>query len=139
MRREAPSWNARSSPGRSRHKFLRNEPNEKAKVIVTKGYGRELRAIQSHLSSNLEARERREQPPSAGAPSPSATRYLRNEPTAKPYEESREPEQGGTRATRRTRRRLDPTPAIEPKAQRHRRRARAVGERWLMVIGRATG
>jgi hypothetical protein len=76
-------------------RFLRNEPNERAKVIVTRGYGRELRAIQSHLSSKLEARDRGEQPPSDGAPSPSATRYLRNEPTAKPYEESREPEQGG--------------------------------------------
>jgi hypothetical protein len=76
-------------------RFLRNEPNERAKVIVTRGYGRELRAIQSHLSSKLEARDRREQSPSAGAPSSSATRYLRNEPTAKRYEESRELEQGG--------------------------------------------
>jgi hypothetical protein len=89
-------------------RFLRNEPTERAKVIFTKGYGRELRAIQSRLSSRLEARDRREQPPSAGAPSPSTTNFLRNEPTAKPHAESSEPEQG-RRAKRRSRGRFDPT------------------------------
>jgi hypothetical protein len=53
-----------------------------------------------------------------------AIKRLRAERLRKLNEESREREQG-PRATRRSRRRLDPTLAIEPKAQRRRRRASA--------------
>ena len=67
-----------------------------------------------------------------------AVERQRAERLRKLKEESREREQG-PRATRRSRRRIDPAPAIEPKGQRRRRRAPAVGDRWLMEISLASG